>query len=120
MRCDLKLGIIFIAGLLIVLGVRTYPQDQNNVDKAHQQWLEERYKEATSIKPGMTRSDLLKLFWRDGGFQSATEQRFVLKSCHLIKIEVRFDKYDFANKQPDDSIRIVEVSRPYLQPMALD
>ena len=116
----MKLGIVFIAGLLIVFGARTLAQTQNSEDKAHQQWLEERYKEATSIHPGMTRADLLKLFWLNGGIQTPTAQHYTLKSCPLIKIDVDFNKYDFSNRQPDDSVRITEVSRPYLERMTLD
>ena len=115
----MKLGTILMAGLLIVVGAHISPRAQDSEDKAHQQWVEARYKEAKSIRTGMTRADLLKLFWLNGGIQT-TEQHYTLKSCPLIKIDVKFDKYDFSNKQADDSVRIVEVSRPYLEPMFLD
>src|SRR5215831_18628163 len=120
----MKLGIIFIAALLTLVGARSVSQDQNIEDKAHRQWLEERYKEATSIIPGMTRADVLKLFWEEGGLQGgklgAGSQRFALKSCNLIHIDVPFDKYAVANRQPPDSVRIVDVSTPYLGRIVLD
>ena len=116
----MKLGIVFIVALLTIVGAQSLPQDKNSEDKAHQQWLQERYKEAKSIKPGMTRAELLKLFWPNGGIQTPTAQSYTLKSCPLIKLDVSFDKYDFSNRQPDDRVRIVEVSRPYLEPITLD
>jgi len=117
----MKFGIIVIAALLLIMGARVAPQAQDNEDKAHRQWLEERYKEATSIKPGMTRADLLKLFVQEGGFQSLTApQRYVLKGCNLIHLEVSFDKYDSANRRHDDSVRITDVSKPYLDRMVID
>ena len=117
----MKIGILLIAGLLVV-GARAYPQAQVTDDQAHQQWLEERYKEATSIKPGMNRADLLKLFEEDGGLQSIPASRYMLKSCRLIQIEVKFDaKYgvDYTPR-PDKDLKITDVSRPYLQHMAID
>ena len=118
----MKIGILLIASLLITIGARIYPQAQTASDQAHQQWLEERYKEATSIKTGMSRADLLKLFDEDGGLQSIPAGRYVLKSCHLIQIEVKFDTEHGVNYQPtaDENLKIVEVSRPYLERMAID
>jgi hypothetical protein len=45
-----------------------------------------------------------------------------LRSCFLIKIEVKFDKpYGFDSRSvPDNEFKIVEVSKPYLERMALD
>ena len=118
----MKIGILFIAGLLVIVGARTYPRAQTANGQAHEQWLEEKYKEATSIKTGTTRADLLKLFEEDGGLQSIPAGRYVLKSCHLIQIEVKFDTKYGVNYQPtpDENLKIVEVSRPYLERMAMD
>ena len=117
----MKIGVLLIAGLLVVSGSMR-PGAQSADDKAHQHWLEARYKEATSIQPGMTRADLLKLFIEDGGAQMASSRRYVLKSCYLIQIEVTFDKPWAASSRTvsDDELKIVEVSRPFLQHMALD
>lgn len=118
----MKLGTILLAGLLLVITPRTYPLVQMTDNQAHQQWLEERYKEAVSIKPGMSRADLMKLFDEDGGVQPIPAARYVLKNCHLIQIEVKFDTEYGVNHEPtpDANLKIVEVSRPYLARMAVD
>jgi hypothetical protein len=118
----MKIGMLLIAGVLVLMGVSMRPVAQSTDDKAHQQWLEDRYKEATSIKPGMTRADLIKLFMEDGGFYGTQARPYVLRSCFLIKIEVKFDKpYGFDSRSvPDNEFKIVEVSKPYLERMALD
>ena len=117
----MKIGILLIVGLLVIIVPRIYPQTQTANDQAHQQWLEERYREAISIKPGMSRADLLKLFDEDGGVQMIAATRYVLKSCRLIQIEVKFNAYgaDF-RAIPARDLKITDVSRPFLQPMALD
>ena len=118
----MKIGILLIAVLLIIVGTRTYLPAQTANDQAHQQWLEERYKEATSITPGMSRADLLKLFDEEAGVQSIPAARYVLKSCRLIKVEVKFDtKYGVNYKpMPDKNLKIAEVSKPYLERMVID
>jgi hypothetical protein len=119
----MKIAVLLIAGLIAVVGARALTPIQDPDEKAHQQWLEARYQEATSIKPGMTRADLLKLFTEDGGFQAgriSTPSRYVLKSCYLIKIEVKFDKPMAQSAAPNNEMRIVEVSKPYLEHMYLD
>lgn len=118
----MKIGILVIVGLLVILAPGIHSGTQTANDQANQRWLEERYKEATSIKAGMTRADLLKLFEEDGGLQSIPASRYVLKCCQLIQIEVKFDSGYGVNYKPtpDENLKIVEVSRPYLQRMAAD
>ena len=76
----------------------------------------------------MTRRDLRRLFRPDGGLQTIPSSRYVLKSCAMIKIEVKFalpegaSREDFRdeNEAADDALKITEVSKPYLEPGATD
>jgi len=102
--------------------------------------LQERYVEATSIKEGMTRDDLLKKFRIDGGLQSLLPTRYVLKQSNLIKVDVEFEapnegkgrvvpedlrfemkdtngEYRFVS---NDKLKIKRISKPYVEPYALD
>jgi hypothetical protein len=118
----MKKVVLLIAGLSLVIGALTFSHAQESGDRAHQKWLEEKYTEATSIKPGMSRAELLKLFMEDGGLQRIPASRYVLKSCQLIQIEVKFDTRYGVNYKPvpDENLKIVEVSKPYLERMAMD
>ena len=91
-------------------------------DQTHCQWIEARYREATSIKEGMTVGDLQNLFTQDGGLQSSTSLRYTLKSCLWIKIDVELDIPEGEKRQypPAANIRIKKVSKPYLEQMILD
>lgn len=97
-------------------------------DEAQRRWLAERYAEAVSVRPGMSRRDLRRLFRPDGGLQTIPSSRYVLKSCGMIKVEVKFDlpegalREDFSdeNELIDDRVKITEVSKPYLEPGATD
>ncbi len=75
------------------------------------------------MRPGMTKADLLKVFTEDGGLQRIQRRRFVLRSCHLIKVEIDFDVPEgtpLSAIPPDNELRIKSISRPYLEPMYAD
>ena len=86
----------------------------------HEAWLGDRLSEAESIKVGMTKAELLKVFTLDGGLMGFTTQRFVLRSCQLIKVDVKFD-FGIAPKgappilTSDNRIKITDISKPYLE-----
>ncbi|HZS08400.1 MAG TPA: hypothetical protein VFD58_26440 [Blastocatellia bacterium] len=116
-----KLPLLMIGSLLFVMYTAN-SRGQVEPDNAARQWLEERYKEATSIKPGMTRADLMTVFEMDGGFDRIPASRYVLKSCKMIKVEVEFDtQYGRAYKEtPDAKLKITRISRPYLEHQFMD
>ncbi len=91
---------------------------------SHEAWLQARMTEATSVKPGATRADLLKIFEADGGLQRIPAARYVLITCHLIKVDVEFEPPEPPSAdQPvpaDADLKIATVSKPYLEYPAKD
>ncbi len=106
--------------LFVVYAVSSSSQAETG--QSHKKWLQDRYKEATSIKVGMSRADLLKVFMQDGGLNIVPASRYVLRSCYMIKIDVEFDsKYGREYKErPDSELKIRRVSKPYLEYMFTD
>ncbi len=78
------------------------------------QWLEQRIREAKVIRPGMSRSELLKICDVEGGLQAIPATRYVLKTCPLIKVDVEFDAKASDPKKKDSEMKITKVSRLYL------
>jgi hypothetical protein len=72
--------------------------------------------ECQKIKPGMTRSDLLKVFTTEGGISTAMSRTFVYRGCPYIKVNVDFTPSEPAQnvleERPTDAISMV--SKPYL------
>ncbi len=100
----------------------TGAKQQPLADKTYQDWLQARYEEAPSIKPGMTRADLLELFVVDGGIQRIPPMIYCLKSCKRIKIEVELDTLygrEYQEK-PDTEMKIIKISKPFLEPFNYD
>jgi hypothetical protein len=65
-----------------------------------------------TIKVGMTRSDLMKVFTTEGGLSATSQRTYVYRQCPYIKVDVKFAASSRNEELPTD--RIVEISRPYL------
>jgi hypothetical protein len=81
------------------------------------QWVADSLREMQTVKAGMTRAELLRVFEEEGGLSTRTEQRFAYRDCPLIKVNVKFEAVGAADevhtKSPNDTIR--EISPPFLE-----
>ncbi len=85
------------------------------VDWGHTQWVSNVLLLITTIKPGMTRSDLLRVFTTEGGLSTGTHQTYVLRQCPIIKVDVEFS---IAGNEAND--KITQISKPYLDAYRVD
>jgi hypothetical protein len=76
-------------------------------------WLEERLKEAESIKVGSTYADVCKSFRTDGGITPIGKHRFVNTLCPYLKIDVEFEVVKGDTLPP--TAKVTKVSRPYFE-----
>ncbi|MCI0620131.1 MAG: hypothetical protein L0387_00375 [Acidobacteria bacterium] len=84
-------------------------------EQSHEEWLARRIQEVQEVKVGMSRAVLLKNFREEGGLQAIPARRYVLRSCAYIKIDVEFP---IADKRPlprDTQMKILRISKPYLE-----
>src|ERR1700690_302866 len=87
-------GAVVLGVMCFVIGPRksaTQVKVVTQEETKHYTWLVQRLKEAYSIRVGMTRADLLKVFEPDGGLNRVPPVRYVLRTCSLIKVDVQFD-----------------------------
>jgi hypothetical protein len=88
----------------------------------HSEWVARSLSEIQTIKVGMTRRDLLRLFTVEGGLSNRTRRTYVFRECPYIKLDVGFEPVgapqDKLKEQMED--RIIRISKPYLEQMALD
>jgi len=115
----LSTAIILAVICLTVAPVRPTPQRVLTADEVkHYDWLGHLLDEAYSINTGMSRADLLKVFDVDGGLQRIPPERYILRSCDMIKVKVQFELpkgTSRANLPPDKEVRISAISKPYLE-----
>jgi hypothetical protein len=115
--------ISLLAGFFLIT-IGSICSQQPDTDRLHDQWLQERYFEAASIKAGMTRADLIEVFRMDGGLQLSLPTRYVLKRSNLIKVDVEFEIPAGAGSkvvpEANDKLKIKSISRPYVEPFITD
>jgi hypothetical protein len=92
----------------------TFPGDPVE-DTRHTEWIQSVMEWMDTVKPGMTRADLLKVFAGEGGISTRTRRTFTLRECPYIKVDVEFS---VSKKEATD--KIVGISRPYLEYPVLD
>ena len=65
-----KISLTFLA-ISIVAGFIAFAQSaaQSRGEQTHSEWIAQSLKEIETIKPGMTRADLLKVFGEEGVYQ---------------------------------------------------
>ena len=145
MKPHVKLVTAIVLGLACFLPKPSTSATQGKVypllskeELKHQEWLRDRIEEAHSIKVGMTRADLLKVFEPDGGLQRIPPEIYVLRNCSLIKVRAQFefpkgmsredfphgiDLFEEASGKSfpiNTKLKISEISKPYLESMHMD
>jgi hypothetical protein len=94
----------------------------------HVAWVGETLKRIETIKPGMTRQDLLEVFTTEGGLSTALRRTFVSRDCPYFKVDVEFEAVGRPNRDGNGRVTrdedsrdiIVRISRPYLQRRIVD
>jgi hypothetical protein len=110
------------AALAYVLTPSASPARDDRLAAERVGWVEKSLKEMRSVKVGMTRGDLLKVFREEGGLSTRRQQTYAYRECPYFKVDVTFEPVggarggDFVS--PGD--KIVNISRPYLDWSVLD
>jgi len=113
-----------------VISVRDMDQQSRlqAFEKDHTAWVAESLKRMQTIKPGMTRTDLLKVFTTEGGLSTGLQRTFVSQDCPYFKVDVEFEAVGRPNRDVNGRVTleegskdiIVKISRPYLEFSIMD
>jgi hypothetical protein len=95
---------------------------QSHHSEGHVDWVAEVLTRMQTVKPGMTRDALLKVFTTEGGISTALHRTFVSRDCPYFKVDVDFkpvgrpdrDRKGRVTRREDPGDIIVTISRPYL------
>jgi hypothetical protein len=102
---------------ILFLGAIAISQSQermagSQVEPEHTRWIADALKAIQTIKVGMTRADLMKLFTVEGGLSTRSQRTYVYQQCPYIKVDIEFAPSTGEEEQPSD--KILRISRPYL------
>ena len=104
---------ILPAIILLALDTKINAGQDAETEQKHTEWVQHVLASIRTVKPGMTRRDLLSVLDPDGGLSTRTQGTYIYKHCPYIKVDVEFFRADRgATEKPGD--RIVKISRPYL------
>jgi len=93
---------------------------------AHTEWVETALKRMQTVRPGMTRGDLLKVFNDEGGISTREQRTYAYQDCPYFKVDVKFKavKASPAPKGPgpheSPADVIISISQPYLNWSVMD
>jgi len=92
-------------------------------DWRNDRWVQDSLMAMQSIRPGMTRADLMKVFEYPGGLWPSPCPTYEFQGCRFFKVDVTFKHFDRdadgrAIEKPTDVIETI--SKPYLGEVAMD
>jgi hypothetical protein len=101
---------------------------QGEFSQDHVAWVAQALIRMGTIKPGMTRQELLTVFTIEGGLSTGLQRTFVSRDCPYFKIDVQFKAVGRQDRDREGRVTLVEdskdivvkISRPYLQFSVLD
>jgi hypothetical protein len=109
---------------LVIAALGGTPNPPNCTAGEREAWLSKATTEMQTVKVGMTREDLLKVFTRAGGFftTSRLAGTYQYKESPYIKVDVEFSEDPGADNDTAESPKDVvqSISKPYLAPPAFD
>jgi|SRR5215216_3367036 len=110
--------LLFAFGLItFVSATAIWPSSESCAAHEHTEWIARSLKEIESVKVGMTRVDLLRVFKEEGGISTRTWRRYVYRDCSYIKVDVEFEPVGEPENKVSQSPRdkIIKISKPFLE-----
>jgi hypothetical protein len=101
---------------------------QKQCSQEQREWVGQTLQRMQTIKPGMSRKDLLEVFTTEGGLSTGLKRTFVSQDCPYFKVDVEFEAVGRPSRDEegrvtlveDDRDVIVQISRPYVQLSIMD
>ncbi|MES2462272.1 MAG: hypothetical protein V4671_16925 [Armatimonadota bacterium] len=88
---------------------------QREAARQRETWIRKAAAEIGTIRPGMTRADLLRICKPEGGLSTQTQGQYVYRDCSLIMVEVFFQPVSaLLHKGPAHEDIITQISRPFI------
>lgn len=124
-----KISILAVAALLVLLfGGFNLPAQTSPTSQRRTEWIANSLREMETIKVGMTRANLLKVFTTEGGLSTGLQRTYVYHDCPYIKVDVEFEPVGRPARDRDGRVTLEEdrrdiitkISRPYLDWSIMD
>jgi hypothetical protein len=119
-RIIIALATAFLSLLLTPNGLQAQASQRS---REYTTWIAASITKIQTIKVGMTRDELLKVFGEEGGLSSPARRTYVYRKCPYIKVDVTFTLTGRPAKDRDGRVTLNEsgqdviesISKPYLE-----
>lgn len=119
----LRFSAIFLFVSLCALNPAKPTARQDSCPQTRDEWVRDTLAKMESIRPGMTREELMKVFLTEGGLSTGLRRTFVSRECAYFKVDVEFRAVGRPDRDSDGRVTleedardvIIQISRPYLQ-----
>lgn len=104
-------------GLITLVCIAPGLPSQSGGTDEHTAWIAKSLKEMESVKLGMTRGELLKVFKEEGGISTRKWRRYAYRDCRYIKVDVEFEPAGDPENQINQNTldKITKISKPFLE-----
>jgi hypothetical protein len=119
---NMKMLITAVAfGLITFVSIAAVSPSESSSTDEHTKWIAKSLKEMESVKIGMTRAELLRVFKEEGGISTRKWRRYAYRDCHYIKVDVKFEPVGDPQKVSQSSFdKIIKISKPFLESSIMD
>ena len=119
MKRLILISVVSLAMFTVIIASSTQTPRQT---RGHSEWVAQSLSAIETIKVGMTRRDLLKLFTVEGGISNRTMRTYVFRECPYIKVDVTFEPVGMPQDKLKESMedKITRISQTYLERAVID
>ena len=106
---------------LVLMFFVTYGYSAIHQEKNECKFISDSLTEIQTIKPGMTRAEVLMLFEEEGGLSTRTRRTYTYRKCSYIKVTFGFEAVGAPDRLGESQKdKVVSASKPFLQRIVLD
>ena len=116
---------IALSAIVLSLTISILPAQGDRNSQEQTEWIAKSLKEMKTIKVGMIRADLLKVFVTEGGLSTPFNRTYVYRECPYIKLDIEFEPLGsrdvegrVTSETNEDVIK--KISNPYLEWSVMD
>ena len=115
---DLRSALAMLAGGVFVAGSESVGASGQDSDRDRANWVQQVLIRMQTVKVGMTRIELLKLFTTEGGVWTPLQRTYVSRDCPYFKVDVRFRAFGQPGTDSEGRMIAIEDARDQIVQMS--
>ena len=118
----MRMSIAALMALCLIINTTSVAEELSSVTREHTEWVAKSLREMETVRVGMTRAELLRVFATEGGLSTGLSRTYVYSECPYIKVDVEFEPVGRPSKDTEGRVTLIEsdedlirqISKPYL------